>query len=117
MTTETGMKQPAMGKIFRWGKYVCIVAIIETSVHWARFTSVHVFGHKVIRGEIKAEVIGTGTLESRIQTVISSRISEKKSGIFFDRGEGVEKGEMLMTSQSLQSSKDDSLHFSTISIR
>jgi len=29
MTTETGMKQPAMGKIFRWGKYVCIVAIIE----------------------------------------------------------------------------------------
>jgi hypothetical protein len=41
MTTGTDMKHPAMGKLFRWGKYVLIAAIIVMLVYWARFTWNH----------------------------------------------------------------------------
>jgi len=46
----------------------------------------------VIRGEIKAEVIGTGTLESRIQTVISSWISGKTVEFFLIGDRELKKG-------------------------
>ena len=87
----TDMKYPAIRKLFKWGKYALIVAIIILIVYWVRFTPVSVVGHKVGTGEIVAEVMGTGTLEARVQTVISSKISGRIDRIFFDQGDEVEK--------------------------
>ncbi|MBW1785107.1 MAG: efflux RND transporter periplasmic adaptor subunit [Deltaproteobacteria bacterium] len=90
------MKYRTISKLFRWGKYVAIAIIIVLIVYWARFTPVSVFGHKVGRGNIIAEVMGTGTLEARVQTVISSKISGRIDQIFLDQGDQVEKGQTLL---------------------
>lgn len=90
------MKHTAIRNLFRWIKYTLIAAILILIVYWARFTPVSVVGHVVGREEVIAEVIGTGTLEARVQTVISSKISGRIGQISVDQGNHVEKGQTLL---------------------
>jgi len=90
------MKYPALRNFLKWGKYALIVVIFLLIVYWVRFSPVSVVGHKVGRGEIIAEVMGTGVLEARIQAVISSKISGRIDRILVDQGDEVEKGQTLL---------------------
>ena len=45
-----------------------------------------VVAHTVARGEIIAEVMGTGTLEARVKTTISWRIQERLAEVLVDQG-------------------------------
>ncbi|MFH0728296.1 MAG: biotin/lipoyl-binding protein [Pseudomonadota bacterium] len=83
-------------KLVKWSKYALFAVILALIIYWARFSPVPVIGQKVGSGEILAEVMGTGTLEARIQTVISSKISGRIDRIMVDQGDRVEKGHPLI---------------------
>ena len=90
------MKPSSAGRLFRWGKYVMFGVILALIIYWARFTPVPVKGHKIGKGKIIAEVMGTGTLEARVQTVISSKISGRIDRISADLGDRVKEGQTLL---------------------
>jgi HlyD family secretion protein len=51
--------------------------------------------HEVSRTSIVAEVMGTGTLEARIQATISPKISGLLDAVLVDQGDQVEAGQLL----------------------
>ena len=83
-------------KFLKWIKYAFIVLIFISIIYWVRFMPVSVAGYTVGRGEVTAEVMGTGTLEARVQTVISSKISGRIDQILVDQGNRVKKGQTLL---------------------
>lgn len=73
-----------------------ILAIIAATAYWLRFAPIVVTSHLTKRGTILAEVMGTGTLEARVQTTISPKISGRIRDILVDQGETVEAGQTLL---------------------
>jgi HlyD family secretion protein len=53
--------------------------------------------HQVQRGPIVAEVLGTGTLEARVKTTISTKISGRINLVHVDQGDRVRAGQSLFT--------------------
>lgn len=61
----------------------------------ARLTPVPAIAHSVARGPIVAEVMGTGTLESRVKTTLSPRIQERLAEVLVDQGDSITNGQLL----------------------
>jgi HlyD family secretion protein len=80
----------------QWGKYLLLAALVAGIVYWVRFSPLPVIGHTVKRGEVTSEVMGTGTLEARVQTVMSSKIAGRVSDMLVDQGDEVEEGQILL---------------------
>ncbi len=57
---------------------------------------VAVTGYPAATGEIVAEVMGTGTLEARVQTVVSTKIPGRIAGMLVDQGDSVKAGQPLL---------------------
>lgn len=74
-----------------------VITIAGGAVYWIRFSPVPVTTHEVERGLIVAEAMGTGTLEARIQSSISPKISGRIETIDVDQGQRVSKGVLLVT--------------------
>jgi HlyD family secretion protein len=64
-------------------------------VYWLKFSPTVVAAHTVATGEIRREVMGTGTLEARVKTTISPRIQERLAEVFVDQGDSVKSGQLL----------------------
>lgn len=90
------MAETVTRKLVKWSKYALFAVILALIIYWVRFSPVPVVGQKVGSGEILVEVMGTGTLEARVQTVISSKISGRIDRIMVDQGDRVEKGHPLI---------------------
>jgi HlyD family secretion protein len=74
-----------------------VVAIIVVGiVYWVRFAPVAVEEIPIKRGHIVAEVLGTGTLEARVKTTISSKISGRIAAVLVDQGDRVKKDQLLV---------------------
>ena len=77
----------------RWAwrgvKSVAVIAAIGVAVYWVRFSPVRVRQHQVARGELRAEVLGIGTLEARVKASISPNISGRIRLITVDQGDEV----------------------------
>jgi HlyD family secretion protein len=84
------------GKLVKWSQYSLFAVILALIIYWVRFSPVPVTGQKIASGEIIAEVMGTGTLEARIQTVISSKISGRIDRMLVDQGDRVERAQPLI---------------------
>lgn len=86
--------------IIRWIwqglKVGLVVAVIGYVIYLARFSPVPVTAHPIERGEIVAEVMGTGTLEARVRTAISPKISGRIEEILADEGDRISKGNVLV---------------------
>jgi len=80
----------------KWIKWVLLAFVLAAIVYWLRFSPVPVTGYPVTRGEITAEVMGTGTLEARLQTIVSSKISGRISDMLEDQGDEVQEGQVLL---------------------
>lgn len=81
-----------------WGvKAIAAVAVIGAVVYWFRFAPIPVRQHLVARGELRAEVLGTGTLEARVKASISPKISGRIRSIAVDQGDQVSSGKLLVT--------------------
>jgi HlyD family secretion protein len=80
----------------KWLKVLLIAFAVAGVLYWLWFRPVGVQGYRISTGEIVAEVMGTGTLEARVQTVVSSKISGRIVQMLADQGDRVETGQVLV---------------------
>lgn len=78
-------------------KLVVMAALIGLAVYKVYFAPVNVQAQKVAKGTVAAEVMGTGTLEARVRTSISPKISGRLVQLLVDQGDRVTKGQLLAT--------------------
>lgn len=86
------MKRPTIRSILIW---LIVVAIAGFAVYKIKFAPLPVIAHILARGEIVAEVMGTGTLEARVKTTVSARIQERLLEVLVDQGDTVKAGQIL----------------------
>ena len=82
--------------MWRLIKIVVVAALIGGGIYWLKFSPVSVTEHSVQRGPLVAEVMGTGTLEARVQAIISPKISNRIEQILADQGVRVSAGDVLV---------------------
>lgn len=84
---------------FRLSRRHLLWFVLATSgafaLYRANFSPVPVMAHTVATGEVRGEVMGTGTLEARVKTVISPRIQERLAEVLADQGDAVKSGQLL----------------------
>ena len=73
-----------------------VVAILAGISYWY-FASISVTEYKIVTGEIISEVMGTGTLEARVKSIISPKIAGRIHKILVDQGARVQGGQLLFT--------------------
>jgi RND family efflux transporter MFP subunit len=66
------------------------------TIYWFKFSPVPVVEYPVQRGLIVAEVMGTGTLEARVEATIGPKISGRVKRVLSDQGERVAAGDLLV---------------------
>lgn len=77
-------------------KIVMLLGLGIVLFYWFRFSPIAVIEHKVVAGPILSEVMGTGTLEARVSTTISPKISGRIEEVLFDQGDEVQTGDLLV---------------------
>ncbi|MBM4090661.1 MAG: HlyD family secretion protein, partial [Planctomycetes bacterium] len=73
-----------------------VIAAVAGVVYWVKFSPVPVTQHQVARGEIVAEVMGTGTLEAHFKSTISPKIAGRLQEVLVDQGDAVKAGQLLV---------------------
>lgn len=86
------MKRPTMRRFLTW---FIVVAVAGFAVYKSKFAPLPVVAHTVVRGEIAADAMGTGTLEARVKTTVSARIQERLLEVLVDQGDHVKGGQLL----------------------
>jgi len=86
------MKRIFVRRLLPW---LVVVAIVAFAVARLKFSPTAVVAHTVATGEVRGEVMGTGTLEARVKTVISPRIQERLAEVLVDQGDAVKAGQLL----------------------
>jgi HlyD family secretion protein len=76
-------------------KWLVLALLIGFAVYRMKFAPVPVMAHKLVAGPVVAEVMGTGTLEARVKTIISPRIQERLAEVLVDQNDGVKTGQLL----------------------
>jgi HlyD family secretion protein len=89
-------KNMTAGRVIQGIIYLIISALIVVGVYWVGFAPITVFGIQAVRGDIAREVMGVGTLEARIKTIVSTKISGRISKLHVDQGDLVEEGQVLL---------------------
>jgi len=75
------MKRLSLRKLLPW---LVVAVVVAFSVYRLKFRPTSVTAHTVVAGDVRGEVMGTGTLEARVKTTISPRIQERLAGVFVD---------------------------------
>jgi HlyD family secretion protein len=83
----------ALWRVVRWA---VVVAAAAGAAYWFWFAPLPVSGRAVQRGELVAEVMGTGTLESHLSATISPKIAGLVTGVTVDQGDPVQAGQVLV---------------------
>jgi HlyD family secretion protein len=86
------MKHIPFRKLLLW-LVAAVVAVF--GVYRLKFNPIPVTAHTVATGEVRGEVMGTGTLEARVKTTISPRIQERLAEVLVDQGDYVKSGQLL----------------------
>ena len=73
-----------------------MLVVFLAAMSWY-FSAVSVVEYKVATGNLFAEVMGTGTLEARVKSTISSKISGRLQEILVVQGDKVVSGQLLFT--------------------
>jgi HlyD family secretion protein len=75
---------------------VLLVFVLGGLVYWIKLAPMKVVEHRIARGPIGAEVMGTGTLEAHVKTTVSSKISGRITEVLVDQGDRVTAGQLLV---------------------
>lgn len=94
--TETGWKEKIGRGVSRWGRWILVLVIAASAIYWLRFRTVSVAGYTAVQGEIVGEVMGTGTLEAKVQTIVSTKIAGRILEMHVDQGDQVRAGQALL---------------------
>jgi len=78
-------------------KFLALAAVAGGIVYWLKFSPLPVSEHRIERGQIVAEVMGTGTLEARVKSTISPKIAGRIETLPADQGDDVKAGQPLFT--------------------
>lgn len=71
------------------------MAVLVVVIFKVKFSPIPVITHTVARGELRNEIMGTGTLEARVKTTISPRIQERLAEVLVDQGDTVKADQLL----------------------
>jgi HlyD family secretion protein len=82
-------------RVRRSAQFLLLVLVIGLVVYRFKFSAMPVTAHTIATGEVRGEVMGTGTLEARVKTTISPRIQERLAEVFVDQGDSVKSGQLL----------------------
>ncbi len=77
-------------------KFLAIAAVMAGGIYWFRFAPLAVSTYQVAKGDLVAEVMGTGTLEARVSATISPKIAGRIAKLMVDQGDSVEAGNLLV---------------------
>lgn len=91
-----------------------VAGLAAFAVYKFKFAPMPVVGHIVTRGEIVAEVMGTGTLEPRVKTTISARIQERLAEVLVDQGDSVKAGQLLARLEDAESKQQVAIADATL---
>ena len=94
--TDTALKERIIHGLSKWGKWTLIAILVMAGFYWLRIRPLPVKGYQVAQGEIVAEVLGTGTLEAKVQTVVSTKIPGHILDMRVDQGDQVRAGQALL---------------------
>jgi multidrug efflux pump subunit AcrA (membrane-fusion protein) len=94
--TDTALKERIIHGLSKWGKWILIVILVMTGFYWLRIRPLPVKGYQVAQGEIVAELMGTGTLEAKVQTIVSTKIPGRILDMRVDQGDQVRAGQTLL---------------------
>ena len=89
-------KGKALHLLIKFLKPLSIIIAIAGLLYWFKFRPMEVIGHKVSQGTITNRVMGTGTLEAKTKTIISSKIAGRIEKIKVDQGDKVKAGQLLV---------------------
>jgi HlyD family secretion protein len=78
-------------------KLAILAVVAAFVVYRLRFAPIPVESYLVTTGPIVVEVMGTGTLEARVQATISPKISGLIIQVLADQGDRITKGQLLAT--------------------
>lgn len=70
--------------------------VIAATAWWFLLAPVEVTTHTVARGQVTAEVLGTGTLEARVSATIGPKVAGLITKIAADQGDRVKAGDTLV---------------------
>ena len=87
---------PVRRRIWSAGKAVIALGIVTAVMYWTQFAPLPVVAHVVQRGEIVAEVMGTGTLDAHFSATISPKISGLVTAVLVDLGDRAAAGQVLV---------------------
>ena len=94
--TDTALKERIIHGLSKWGKWILIAILVMAGFYWLRIRPIPVKGYQVAQGEIVAEVMGTGTLEAKVQTIVSTKIPGRILEMRVDQGDQVRAGQTLL---------------------
>ncbi|MCP4181237.1 MAG: efflux RND transporter periplasmic adaptor subunit [bacterium] len=77
-------------------KLLCVIVILLVIIICINLKPVSVEEHKVDNGPIAENVMGTGTLEAKVNAVISSKITGRIEKVYVDQNDKVKKGQLLV---------------------
>jgi len=86
------MKPIPLRKLALW---LVLSLALAFAVYRAKFRPLPVVTHTIARGVVRGEVMGTGTLEARVKTIISPRLQEQLAEVLVDQGDLVQAGQLL----------------------
>jgi HlyD family secretion protein len=86
------MKRISVRKILPW---LIAAVVISFAVYRLNFSPTPVTAYTIATGEVRGEVMGTGTLEARVKTTISPRIQERLAEVLVDQGDAVKSGQLV----------------------
>ena len=89
---QPARKRIALRKVLPW---LVVAVVVVLAVYRLKFSPLPVTAHTVATGEVRGEVMGTGTLEARVKTTISPRIQERLVEVLVDQGDYVKSGQLL----------------------
>lgn len=78
-------------------KIMGVATVVSGLLYWRLWAPVTVETHVVERGALASEVMGTGTLEARTQTMISPKIAGRILELTVDEGDKVTAGQKLVS--------------------
>jgi RND family efflux transporter MFP subunit len=106
------MQPPSLRSLLIW---LVVAALIGLAVYKLKFAPVPVVAYTIERGQLVAEVMGTGTLEARVKTTISARIQERLAEVLVDQGDSVKAGQLLARLDDAESRQQVAIAEATLS--
>lgn len=79
----------------RWLKWTIAIVVIGSVIYLVKFSRIPVITHRAELGSVVAEVMGTGTLEARIDATISTKIQGRLVEVTVDQNDSVQAGQVL----------------------